>query len=52
MYTVGLPHEGRRRDYAKMVANVCYTSTIEPTNVTAALTDEHWILAIGGTTAV
>ncbi|TYK02444.1 gag-pol polyprotein [Cucumis melo var. makuwa] len=41
-----------RRDYAKMVANVCYTSTMEPTNVTAALTDEHWILAMGGTTAV
>ncbi|KAA0055022.1 flocculation protein FLO11-like [Cucumis melo var. makuwa] len=29
-----------------MVANVCYTSTMEPTTVTAALTDEHWILAM------
>ncbi|KAA0035460.1 gag-pol polyprotein [Cucumis melo var. makuwa] len=35
-----------RRDYAKMVANVYYTSTMEPTTVAAALTDEHWILAI------
>ncbi|TYK05238.1 F5J5.1 [Cucumis melo var. makuwa] len=33
-----------RRDYAKMVANVCYTSTMEPTIVTATLTDEHWLL--------
>ncbi|KAL0534310.1 hypothetical protein IC582_028600 [Cucumis melo] len=29
-----------------MVANVYYTSTMEPTTVVAALTDEHWILAI------
>ncbi|KAA0035772.1 flocculation protein FLO11-like [Cucumis melo var. makuwa] len=35
-----------RRDYAKMVANVCYTSTLEPTTVTVALTDEHWILVM------
>ncbi|KAA0045100.1 putative gag-pol polyprotein [Cucumis melo var. makuwa] len=35
-----------RKDYAKMVANACYTSTMEPTTVTAALTDEHWILAM------
>ncbi|KAA0043140.1 F5J5.1 [Cucumis melo var. makuwa] len=35
-----------RIDYAKMVANVCYTSTLEPRNVTVALTDEHWILAM------
>ncbi|KAL0546271.1 hypothetical protein IC582_016177 [Cucumis melo] len=35
-----------RKYYSKMVANVCYTSTIEPTTVTAALTDEHWILAM------
>ena len=35
-----------RRNYAKMVANVCYTSTLEPTTVTVALTDEHWILAM------
>ncbi|KAA0032633.1 putative mitochondrial protein [Cucumis melo var. makuwa] len=34
------------RDYAKMVANVCYTSTVEPTIVTGALTDEHWLLAM------
>ncbi|TYK29845.1 flocculation protein FLO11-like [Cucumis melo var. makuwa] len=35
-----------RIDYAKMVANVCYTSTLEPTTVTVALTDEHWILVM------
>ena len=35
-----------RRDYAKMVVNVCYTSTVEPTTVTAALTGEHWLLAM------
>ncbi|KAA0049580.1 putative copia-type pol polyprotein [Cucumis melo var. makuwa] len=35
-----------RRDYAKMVVNVCYKSTLEPTTVTAALTDKHWILAM------
>ena len=29
-----------------MVANVCYTSSMEPTTVTTALIDEHWILAI------
>ncbi|KAL0544293.1 hypothetical protein IC582_019406 [Cucumis melo] len=29
-----------------MVANVCYTSTLEPTTVTVALTDEHWILVM------
>ncbi|TYK06512.1 putative copia-type pol polyprotein [Cucumis melo var. makuwa] len=34
----------KRRDYAKMVANVCYTSTMEPTTIIAALTNEHWIL--------
>ncbi|TYK16303.1 gag-pol polyprotein [Cucumis melo var. makuwa] len=34
------------RDYAKMVVNVCYTSTLELTTVTVALTDEHWILAM------
>lgn len=35
-----------RRDYTKMVANVCYTSTMEPTTVTAELIDENWILAM------
>ena len=35
-----------RRDYVKMVANVCYTSTMEPTTVAVALTDEHWLLAM------
>ncbi|TYJ96616.1 putative mitochondrial protein [Cucumis melo var. makuwa] len=34
------------RDYAKMVVNVCYTSTMEPTNVTTTLTNEYWILAM------
>ncbi|TYK27414.1 flocculation protein FLO11-like [Cucumis melo var. makuwa] len=32
--------------YAKVVANVCYTSTMEPTTITTALTDEQWILAM------
>ncbi|TYK16336.1 retrotransposon protein, putative, Ty1-copia subclass [Cucumis melo var. makuwa] len=34
-----------RKDYAKMIANVCFTSQIEP-SVEEALTDEKWILAI------
>ena len=29
-----------------MVANVCYTSTMKLMTVVAALTDEHWILAM------
>ena len=29
-----------------MVANVCYTSSLEPTTVSAVLSDEHWILAM------
>lgn len=33
-------------DYAKMIANVCFTSTVEPTNVTKALNDEQWIKAM------
>lgn len=33
-------------DYAKMVANVCFTSTMEPTTVTDALKDDQWILAM------
>ncbi|KAA0038150.1 putative mitochondrial protein [Cucumis melo var. makuwa] len=35
-----------RKDYANMVANVCYTSTMKLMTVVAALTDEHWILAM------
>ncbi|TYK07190.1 gag-pol polyprotein [Cucumis melo var. makuwa] len=35
-----------RKDYAKMVSNVCYTSSLEPTTISAALSDEHWILAM------
>ncbi|KAA0063011.1 F5J5.1 [Cucumis melo var. makuwa] len=34
-----------RKDYAKMIANVCFTSQIE-LSVEEALTDEKWILAI------
>ena len=30
-------------DYLKMIANLCYTSTIEPTSVEVALKDEYWI---------
>ncbi|KAL4037012.1 hypothetical protein IC575_000595 [Cucumis melo] len=29
-----------------MVATVCYTSLLEPTTVSAALSDEHWILTM------
>ncbi|KAA0067423.1 Retrovirus-related Pol polyprotein from transposon TNT 1-94 [Cucumis melo var. makuwa] len=29
------------RDYAKMVANVCYTPTVKPTTVIVALIDDH-----------
>ncbi|KAA0060049.1 F9C16.17 [Cucumis melo var. makuwa] len=35
-----------RKDYAKMVVNICYTSSLEPTTVSVALTNEHWILAM------
>ena len=35
-----------RKDYVKMVANVCYTSSLEPTMVSAVLSDEHWILTM------
>ncbi|KAA0047401.1 Receptor-like protein 12 [Cucumis melo var. makuwa] len=51
-FIIGDIHSGiitqkkQRKDYAKMVANVCYTSSLEPTTVFAALFDEHWILAI------
>ncbi|KAA0038999.1 envelope-like protein [Cucumis melo var. makuwa] len=33
-------------DYSKMIADLCYTSTIEPTSVEAALKDEYWINAM------
>ncbi|KAA0041655.1 putative mitochondrial protein [Cucumis melo var. makuwa] len=33
-------------DYAKMIANICYTSSIEPTLVNEALKDELWINAM------
>ena len=36
----------KRKDYAKMVANVCYTSSLESITVSVAVTDEHWILAM------
>ncbi|KAA0067010.1 putative mitochondrial protein [Cucumis melo var. makuwa] len=35
-----------RCDYAKMLANVCFTSTFEPTNITEALRDDQWISVI------
>ncbi|KAA0051235.1 exosome complex component RRP45A-like isoform X1 [Cucumis melo var. makuwa] len=35
-----------RHNYAKMIANVCYTSQVEPTFVDEALNDEKWILWI------
>ena len=35
-----------RLEYAKFIANVCFTSTIEPTSVTEALKGEHWIKAM------
>ncbi|KAA0059761.1 putative mitochondrial protein [Cucumis melo var. makuwa] len=46
VYSGIITRKKERRDYAKMVANVCYTSSLEPTTVTVALTDEHWILAM------
>ncbi|KAL0560690.1 hypothetical protein IC582_001101 [Cucumis melo] len=51
-FIIGDVHSGiitqkkERKDYAKMVANVCYTFSLEPTTVSAVLTDEHWILAL------
>ncbi|KAA0058506.1 flocculation protein FLO11-like [Cucumis melo var. makuwa] len=51
-FIIGDVHSGiitrkkERKDYAKMVANVCYTSLLEPTTVSATLFDEHWILAM------
>ncbi|KAA0066271.1 gag-pol polyprotein [Cucumis melo var. makuwa] len=51
-FIIGDVHNGiitrkkEKRDYAKMVANACYTATLEPTTVTVALIDEHWILAM------
>ncbi|TYK22672.1 gag-pol polyprotein [Cucumis melo var. makuwa] len=33
-------------DYAKMIANICYTSFIEPTLVNETLKDEFWINAM------
>ena len=35
-----------RHNYAKMIANVCYTSQVEPTFVDEALNDEKWILVM------
>ena len=36
----------RKKDkiyYTKMIANICYTSFIEPTSMNEALKDEFWI---------
>lgn len=33
-------------DYAKMITNVYFTSTVEHTNVIEALKDEQWIKAM------
>lgn len=33
-------------DYAKTIANVYFTSTVEPTNVIESLKDEQWIKAM------
>ncbi|TYK11800.1 gag-pol polyprotein [Cucumis melo var. makuwa] len=33
-------------DYSKMIADLCYTSTIEPSTVIVALKDEYWINAM------
>ncbi|KAA0048721.1 gag-pol polyprotein [Cucumis melo var. makuwa] len=51
-FIIGDVHSGiitqkkERKDYAKMVANVCYTFSLEPTTISAVLTDEHLILAM------
>lgn len=34
-----------RKDYAKTIVNVCFTSQIKPVSVKEALIDEKWILA-------
>ena len=39
----------RKKDkinYAKMIVNICYTSSIEPTSLNKALKDEFWINAM------
>ena len=33
-------------DYTKMIVDLCYTSSIEPTSVNEALKDEYWINAM------
>ena len=36
----------RKKDniyYAKLIVNICYTSSIEPTSINEALKDEFWI---------
>ncbi|KAL4035159.1 hypothetical protein IC575_003839 [Cucumis melo] len=33
-------------DYLKMVADLCYTSTIEPSTVDSAIKDEYWLIAM------
>lgn len=35
-----------RLDYATMITNVFFTSTVEPTSVVDALKDEQWLKAI------
>ena len=35
-----------RLDYANMIVDVCFTSTIQTTSVTLALKDEQWIKAM------
>ena len=49
---IGDPSAGmqtRRKDkidYLKMVADLCYISTIEPSTVDSALKDEYWLNAM------
>ncbi|KAA0068057.1 retrotransposon protein, putative, Ty1-copia subclass [Cucumis melo var. makuwa] len=39
--------EGKKNiDFMKMVADLCYTSTIEPSTVDSALKDEYWLNAM------
>ncbi|KAL4035072.1 hypothetical protein IC575_003746 [Cucumis melo] len=33
-------------DYAKLIANICYTSSIEPTSINEAFKDDFWINAM------
>ncbi|KAA0026167.1 putative mitochondrial protein [Cucumis melo var. makuwa] len=41
-----ITREKEKVDYLKMIADLCYTSTIKPSSVDISLKDEYWINAI------